>query len=127
MHELSIAENIVEIIHQNVPQDRLRDVRAVNMKIGTFSGVVADSLEFSYQAITMETPLAQSFLAVEQIPFVVLCEECHEKLMNDDGVTQCLACGSFKTKIISGRELQVKDIELDDAKEVFNNSIVATT
>ncbi|MDD8018385.1 MAG: hydrogenase maturation nickel metallochaperone HypA [Bacteroidota bacterium] len=117
MHELSIAENIVEIIHQHVDEDRLRDVRAVGVKVGTYSGVVADSLEFSYQAITAATPLEQSFLALEQISFVVECEECNQKLINDDGVTQCSSCGSFKTKIISGRELQVKDIELEDVKK----------
>ncbi len=119
MHELSIAENIVEIIHQHVEEERLRDVRAVSVKVGTFSGVVADSLEFSYQAITAATPLEQSFLAMELIPFVVLCEECNEKLINDDGITQCVSCGSYKTKIISGRELQVKDIELEDVKKEF--------
>jgi len=117
MHELSIAENIVEIIHQHVEKERLIDVRSVRVKVGAFSGVVADSLEFSYQAITAATPLEQSFLSMERIPFVVLCEDCKEKLMNDDGVTQCLSCGSYRTKIISGRELQVKDIELEDAEK----------
>jgi len=117
MHELSIAENIVEIIHQHVEKERLIDVRSVRVKVGTFSGVVADSLEFSYQAIIAGTPLEQSFLSMERIPFVVLCEDCQEKLMNDDGITQCLSCGSYRTKILSGKELQVKDIELEDEKK----------
>ncbi|MFA5831913.1 MAG: hydrogenase maturation nickel metallochaperone HypA [Bacteroidota bacterium] len=117
MHELSVAENIVEIIHQHVENDRLHDVRSVTVKVGTYSGVVADSLEFSYQAITAATPLEQSSLSLERIPFVVQCNDCHAKLINDDGVTQCVSCGSFRTTIISGRELQVKDIELEDVEK----------
>lgn len=117
MHELSIAENIVEIIHQHVEKDRLMDVRSVRVKVGAYSGVVADSLEFSYQAITTATELEYSFLVLERIPFVVECLDCTQRSENDDGVTQCPMCESFNTKIVSGRELQVIDIELEDVKQ----------
>ncbi len=114
MHELSIAESIVDIIHRHVAHDRLCSVRSVGVKVGACSGVVPDSLEFSYQAITSGTPLAQSMLAFEHIPFVVRCRACSQESVNDDGIILCKACGSFDTAILSGRELEMKDIELED-------------
>ncbi len=117
MHELSIAESIVDIVHQYVDQERLPDVRSVSVTVGTFSGVVPDSLEFSYQAINAGTPLERSYLALERIPFVVHCRDCRRESVSDDGVVVCPACSSANTEILSGRELQVKDIELEDRQQ----------
>ncbi len=118
MHELSIAESIVDIVHQYVDKERLTDVRSVCVKVGTFSGVVPDSLEFSYQAITAGTELERSTLTMERIPFVIECRDCQRESVSEDGITQCPLCSSFSTSIISGRELQVKDIELEDIHQV---------
>ena len=115
MHELSIAEGIVSIVHQHVAENQIPLVRSVVVKVGCYSGVVADSLTFSYEAITADTPLSGSFLTVEHIPFVISCGECGKEVINENGFTQCPACLSFDTKIVSGRELQVKEIELEDS------------
>ncbi len=117
MHELSVAENIVDIIHQSVPGEELEDVRIVRMKIGTLSGVVADSLEFCFTAIAAQTPLANARLEIERIPFTVHCSSCQKDFENDIGYVVCPECGGVETSVISGRELQVTEIELDDEKE----------
>ena len=48
MHELSVAQNIVEIIQQHIPESELERVIAVRLKIGAAAGIVPDSLEFSF-------------------------------------------------------------------------------
>ncbi len=117
MHELSIAESIVDIVHQYVGQEQLHAVRSVRVNVGTFSGIVPDSLEFSYQAITAGTDLEHSFLTLERIPFMVRCRECMQESVSEDGVVACALCNSTNTEIISGRELQMKDIELEDMQQ----------
>ena len=114
MHELSIAQNIVEIIHQYVSEERLPLVRSITVDVGAFSGVVPDSLEFSFQAITEQTPLHNAFLKMDKIPFKIFCSTCQKEFENEDGIVQCLECGSFETNIISGKELQIKEIEVVD-------------
>ena len=117
MHELSIAENIVDIIRQNVVKKQLTNVRSVILKVGTFSGVVPDSLEFAYQAITVSTDLERSQLVIEQIPFVIQCGDCKKESEGEDGISICSLCGSINTTIISGKELQIKEIERDDINQ----------
>ncbi len=117
MHELSFAQSIVDIIHQSVPTDELRDVRIVRLKIGALSGVVADSLDFCFTAISAETPLARARLDIEQIPFAVLCNSCQKTFVNDIGYVVCPECGGVETTVVSGRELQLTEIELDNDKE----------
>jgi hydrogenase nickel incorporation protein HypA/HybF len=114
MHEVSVAENIVEIITQHVDRDSLNRVRSVAVTAGTFSGIVPDSLEFAYQAITDSTELAKSFLVIEQIPFVIRCRECSAESAGEEGIMQCPQCGSADTTVVSGKELLIKEIELDD-------------
>jgi hydrogenase nickel incorporation protein HypA/HybF len=117
VHELSFAESIVDIIHQSVPKDELEDVRIVRLKIGVLSGVVADSLDFCFTAISAQTPLAQARLEIEQIPFAVLCNSCRKTFVNDIGYVVCPDCGGVETTVVSGRELQVTEIELDTEEE----------
>jgi Zn finger protein HypA/HybF involved in hydrogenase expression len=37
--------------------------------------------------------------------------------VSEDGIVACALCNSSNTEIISGRELQVKDIELEDMQQ----------
>jgi hydrogenase nickel incorporation protein HypA/HybF len=55
MHELSIAQSIVEIVHQYVPVGNCRSVKTVRVLVGEHAGVVPDSLSFCFEAITAET------------------------------------------------------------------------
>lgn len=114
VHELSIAQNILDIVHQSVEPKDLDDVRFIRLRIGALSGVVADSLEFCFTAIVAETPLVRARLAIEHIPFRVRCESCAREFENDIGYVVCPDCGGVRTQVLSGRELQVVEIELED-------------
>jgi hydrogenase nickel incorporation protein HypA/HybF len=115
MHELSVAESVVEIIQQYVPRTDLNRVRCVRMKIGEFGGVVTDSLTFCFQAITAQTDLSKASLEIEHIPFAVRCQECGQESRPEFGTVVCEHCGALRTTVISGNELQVVDINLDDS------------
>lgn len=115
MHELSVAENVVEIIRRYVSPTDLIRVRRVRMKVGEFGGVVPDSLTFCFQAIVAQTDLSKATLAIENIQFAIRCEECGRESNPEFGIVVCEHCGAGRTTIISGRELQVVDIDLDDS------------
>jgi hydrogenase nickel incorporation protein HypA/HybF len=112
MHELSIAQNIVEIIHKHVPEKEWQKVVSVHLKIGAIAGVVPDSLNFSFQAITADTPLNNARLEVESIPFRIICNACGLTTENEIGFMVCGECGSGNTKILSGSELDIAEIEI---------------
>lgn len=114
MHELSIAQSIVDIILQYVPDDQAHDVRLVKIKVGQMAGVVPDSLDFCFGAIVSDTPLSQARLDIEETLLQSQCKMCHE-VFEVQGVTfVCPRCGSGEIKVISGTELQVVEIELSD-------------
>lgn len=116
MHELSIAQGIVDIIHQYVSEEDAAGVRSVRLKVGDQAGVVVDSLEFCFAAVTAKTPLQRAHLEIERVPFRLQCGACRRTLVNSSGTVLCPECGSAETRILSGTELQVLEIELIDGQ-----------
>ena len=114
MHELSIAESILEIVRQYVPEDELPQVREVRVKVGTQAGIVVDSLLFSYEAITQESPLSGSMLVIDSIPFQIRCNACGLVSSPEGGTRECPNCDGYDTVVLSGTELQVVDMEVGD-------------
>lgn len=114
MHELSVARNIIEIIEQNVPDGELSFVREVRLKIGDFSGIVSDSLKFSYEIITSDTELQNSELKIEPIPFRLKCNGCGSVTTNTYGLRECADCLTTDTEVLSGEELNIAEIVLED-------------
>jgi hydrogenase nickel incorporation protein HypA/HybF len=114
MHELSVAQSIVEIIQQHVPESEWNCVAAVRLKIGAVAGVVPESLEFSFQAITAESPLNHARLEIESVPFRIHCNTCGTTSENEVGFVMCGTCGSTDTKILSGSELYITEIEITE-------------
>ncbi len=115
MHELSIAQNILEIVQQNLPADSSPAVRLVKLKVGELAGVDAESLEFCFSAVTEGTPLQGASLGIERIPVRCHCRCCGHDFHVEQFVFLCPTCESPDTEMISGRELQVVEIELNNA------------
>ena len=114
MHELSIAQNILDIVQQYVPPDQQNIVKAVRLKVGDLAGVVPDSLEFCFAAITTETRFKDVSLVIERTPFTLFCRSCQSTSSNEAGIVLCPACGGSETTVVSGTELQVCEIELQN-------------
>jgi hydrogenase nickel incorporation protein HypA/HybF len=89
----------------------------VRLKIGAIAGVVPESLKFSFQAITVESLLSHAQLEIESIPFRIHCNTCDATAENEVGFALCSKCGSTDTKILSGSELHITEIEIAEPEE----------
>lgn len=114
MHELSVARNIIETVEQHVPADERKNVKAVMLKVGEFSGVVTDSLKFSWEAIVNGTPLEGAELKIEPVPFRLKCNTCGSETGNIYGLRECAECRSMDTNVIQGEELIISEIVMED-------------
>jgi len=112
MHELGIAQDILEIVKQAVPEGQAAAVRRIRIRVGQLSGIVPDSLEFCFQAIVGDTAMPQAALAIEQIPTVFQCRKCAHQFEVGDFEFQCQACQSTDLEMVSGKELDIVEIEM---------------
>jgi hydrogenase nickel incorporation protein HypA/HybF len=118
MHELSVAQSILEIVNQYVSREQGGSVKSIRLRLGEFSGIVPDSLEFSFSAITADTPLSETFLDIERVPFVLACRTCEKSFASQFGVVLCPECGGSETDVVSGTEMQIVEIELYEAESI---------
>ncbi len=51
MHELSIAEGIIEIVERTANANQVQHVKTVRVSIGELAGVDIPSLEFAWQSV----------------------------------------------------------------------------
>ena len=117
MHELGIAQNILEIVRQSVPEEQAPDVKWIRIRVGQLSGVIPDSLRFCFSTLVGETNMRQAGLAIEQVPTVSRCNDCRHQFQIEDMAFVCPECKSADLELISGRELQVVEIELTDEED----------
>jgi hydrogenase nickel incorporation protein HypA/HybF len=118
MHELSIAQSIVDIVLQHLPKEDGISVRSVRLRLGAMAGVVPDSLEFCFGAITDGTPLQGALLEIEHVPLTAHCSDCGRDANIEPTLFACPACGGTSLTVLSGREMQVRDIEVEEKEGV---------
>lgn len=113
MHELSIAQSLVEMVQQRLPPSVSR-VTAVDLRIGTMAGVVPGALEFCYGIATEGTVLQGSALRIEELPVVIHCPVCATDRVQAGVAFRCPVCGTLSGDIRQGRELDLAAIEYDE-------------
>lgn len=119
MHELSIAQSLVQLVTEQVAAEELPQVRNIKLRIGALSCVHPDSLLFSFDLVTQDTPLGGVELIIETIPVVIYCAQCNS-LETLPGIQsfRCPRCQQPSADIRAGRELDLEAIELEPQKAV---------
>jgi hydrogenase nickel incorporation protein HypA/HybF len=109
MHELSIAEAVVEVALRHA---RGRPVARVELKVGHLRQVVPGALEFAFELLTAGTVLEGAELALETVPAAGRCRRCGAESELEHFPLQCTACGGFELDLLRGEELLVEALEL---------------
>jgi hydrogenase nickel incorporation protein HypA/HybF len=111
MHEVGIAANILEIA-QSVAHDYA--ILKIHVKLGAFTGVVREALEFAFEALKRDTPASHALLEIETIPLIGSCPACGwTGPPEEDYCLICPRCG-MPVNIASGREMQVEYVDLGE-------------
>lgn len=114
MHELSVAQGILDLVRRHVPAGRTNQVRRVELRLGRMAGVIPESLSFCFEALVTGSPLSQARLAIERVPVRGTCRECAAAFEIPEPVFLCPVCGGGRVSLTSGDEMQLVQIELAD-------------
>jgi len=108
MHELGITRNIVSICSE---QAHGRKVTRVRLEVGLLSGVVPDAIRFCFDVCSQGTPLEGADLEVLEIPGEGECRSCGKRVALQQVFEHC-ACGAGDLICVAGKELNIKDMEV---------------
>jgi hydrogenase nickel incorporation protein HypA/HybF len=114
MHELGIAQSLLEIVEQEArPYEGARVIR-VWLRIGKLSTVVPDALRFAFDAVTRGGMAEGAVLEIEEVPLAIRCRACAETSIVEDPFMICPRCGAADVEMISGRELEIRSMEIEE-------------
>ena len=113
MHELGIVFYIIRDVKKAAREHAVSKVSGVVMQIGEVSTIVPDYLQDCWRwAADKEKLLHGAALKIQMIPARTYCEDCHREYATVAHGKICPHCGSEHTCLLSGNEVEIKEIEV---------------
>jgi hydrogenase nickel incorporation protein HypA/HybF len=109
MHELSIANAIVEACAERASRSRVIRVR---VEVGQLSCVLPDALRFSFDVCAKDTVVEGAALEIIETQGRAVCRDCGGDVALV-WLAGCCGCGSTNLRVIAGEELKVREMELE--------------
>ena len=113
MHEMALAEGILQLVEGTARRESARRVKLVVLEIGELSTAEPEALKFCFDAVTRGSIANGAALEIVRVSGAGWCMECSDTLPMTELFGACPQCGSFQMQATSGTEMRVKEIEID--------------
>ncbi len=114
MHELGIAQAILERVRQASTKNGGAHVNRVGLRIGELAGVDPGALSFGVEVLVKDTELEPLALDIEFCARRQRCPACGREFEVANWETACPHCGREDTITIGGDELDIAFMEVED-------------
>lgn len=109
MHEGGLCEGVLAVVLDAAGE---RPVKRVKLRIGQLQRVVADSFDFYWQMVSVDTPAEGSSVDITEAPIRIRCRACNSEQTLPEPTFLCRACGSAEVDLIAGDRVAVESVEL---------------
>jgi hydrogenase nickel incorporation protein HypA/HybF len=112
MHELSICQALLDQVERIAVEHGASAVERILLRVGPLSGVEGSLLRHAYPLAAAGTIAESAELVIEAAPVRVACSDCGAETDATPNRLLCGDCGSYKTRLVSGDELLLANLEL---------------
>lgn len=113
MHEMSLAESMIELVEQTAHRENARRVKTVVLEIGRLAAVEAEALRFCFAAVSKDGIAQGATLEIIDIPGSGWCTACAATVPLTERFGVCPQCGGYQVQATGGTEMRVKEIEIE--------------
>jgi hydrogenase nickel incorporation protein HypA/HybF len=113
MHEMSLAESVLQLIEGAAGKDQFSKVTTVWLEIGQLSGVEPEAMAFCFDAVTRDSIAAGARLEIIALPGVGWCMACAKSVPMTEVFGECPQCGGYQMQVTGGTEMRVKELEVE--------------
>ena len=124
MHELSMAEAIVETVLDVAEKNDAQEIVEVTIEVGELTMLNPEQVKFLLGVLAEDTLLEGAEIIIEEVPVEIKCRSCEfTELANTDGsdhylaIVLCPKCDERNVEILKGRECNVKTIKIEKSDE----------
>lgn len=112
MHEMSLAESILQLIEDAARTHDFARVRRVRLEIGRFACVEAEALRFGFAVVAKGSRAEGARLDIVETPGRGTCLDCGTPAEMADRLDPCPACGGVRLVPTGGDEMRIRDLEV---------------
>ena len=112
MHEMSLAENLLQIFEASALTQNFQRIRGVVLEIGKLSAVEPEAMRFCFDIVMRGTLAEDAELEIIEVPGAGRCENCNAVFALEALYGLCPACDSPHLQITAGRQMRVKDLSV---------------
>lgn len=112
MHEMALAESMLEIVEATARKEGASRVTNVRLEIGALSHVAADALRFCFDVVTRGSLAEGATLDIDDVAGEAWCMPCGGTVPLVRLGDPCPNCGSFQLAVTQGEDMRVKDIAI---------------
>ncbi len=125
MHELSMANSMVEAILDTAKKNDAIQVTEAVLEVGELTMLNPEQLRFMIDVLSENTLLENAEIIINMIPIEIECENCNFKGLSktDENMDHLMAaatcpeCNNTRVKVIQGRECNIKTIKIEKEDE----------
>lgn len=110
MHELSIAQALVEQVRRHTPDGKR--LRSAQLRIGAKQGIDPESLKMAWEVTLTGTALAGAVLEIQWLPWQLTCPDCGRRWTGDDVFVAC-QCGCATPTADGSGELTLLSLDVE--------------
>ena len=110
MHELSIAQSIVDLAEEVATKEGANAIQSIDLEVGTLSGVILEALEFALEISIKNTKLEDAKINYWKKIGKANCYECNFQFETNDLMAFCPKCKQANFKITDGKQLRIKSL-----------------
>jgi len=114
MHELYLAESILNIVQEYAAQQHFSKVNSILLSFGRLSCVESKSLQFAFEVQAENTLAENASLDFQILPAVLHCFSCEKDLEVETYSGICPTCSGEEVILTGGtEELQILEMDVD--------------
>ena len=112
MHEMSLAEGVLQLIEEAAHKDQFTKVTTVWLEIGQLCGVEPEAMAFCFDAVTRDSVAQGARLEIIALPGTGWCMACEKTVPMKEVFGECPQCGGYQLQVTGGTEMRVKELEV---------------
>ena len=113
MHEMALAESVLQIVEEAARTQGFARVRGVFLDVGALSGVEPEALAFCFEAVVRGTLAEGARLELTRLPGGGWCLVCARDVPLTARYEACPYCGGYQVQPNAGLEMKVRELEVE--------------
>jgi hydrogenase nickel incorporation protein HypA/HybF len=112
MHELSLLENVREILEEHAKTQNFERVEEVTLAIGALSCVEIEALKFAFESVMKNSLAENATLYFKTIEGQGHCQNCKKLTRLETLYDVCEHCGHAPVEVVAGLEMKITELKV---------------